>query len=267
MFPPLFTPSSANTETERQRESCLCFPDWDSLVPVSRSSESRHPAAGAEWRVVPGRSGDTGAVVTMCRVNIGPINQPSSFRLQLLSTLWADLGLGPCQVGYQAAEAAAKLALLHLAVCCARLGAGILEQFPPRDAEIEICWCKWLKVWDNVSLNNQEMGSKRVVKWRGRGLRCRPRILRLRCPSLRSIPGPGQIVAPLHADIVTPSSLFNKADLWKFIFEIFWYGKIFGAAYKGATAQCTHYTHCTTWNCMEPKSVLPRTIGHSNKVP
>ena len=145
----------------------------------------------------------------------------SSFRLQLLSTLRADLGLGPCQVGYQAAEAAAKLALLHLAVCCARLGAGILEQFPPRDAEIEICWCKWLKVWDNVSLNNQEMGSKRVVKWRGRGLRCWRRILRLRCPSLRSIPGPGQIVAPLHADIVTPSSLFNKADLWKFIFKIF----------------------------------------------
>ena len=70
------------------------------------------------------------------------------------------------------------------------LGAGILEQFPPRDAEIEICWCKWLKVWDNVSLNNQEMGSKRVVKWRGRGLRCWRRILRLRCPSLRSIPGP-----------------------------------------------------------------------------
>ena len=34
--------------------------------------------------------------------------------------------------------------------------------------------------------------------------------------------------------------MFNKADLWKFIFEIFWYGKIFGAVYKGSTAQCTH---------------------------
>ena len=40
----------------------------------------------------------------------------------------------------------------------------ILDQFPPGGRGIEICWCKWLKVWDNVSLNNQEMGSKRTVK-------------------------------------------------------------------------------------------------------
>ena len=39
----------------------------------------------------------------------------------------------------------------------------ISDQFPPGGRGIEICWCKWLKVWDNVSLNNQEMGSKRTV--------------------------------------------------------------------------------------------------------
>ena len=26
------------------------------------------------------------------------------------------------------------------------------------------CWVKWLKVWDNGTVNNQEMGSKRILK-------------------------------------------------------------------------------------------------------
>ena len=31
-------------------------------------------------------------------------------------------------------------------------------------SERKICWVEWLKVWDNGTVNNQEMGSKRILK-------------------------------------------------------------------------------------------------------
>ena len=185
MFPPLFTPSSPNTRRERDRESLVFVSQIE--IFWSRCLGPRRPEPSGAWS-------RAGAGHRSCGDNVpgkywgDPSGAPSDFGFFPLS--------GPTLASARAKWAIKLQRLLLNWLYYIWLGldvvlrAGILEQFPPRDAEIEICWCKWLKVWDNVSLNNQEMGSKRVVKWRGRGLRCWRRILRLRCPSLRSIPGP-----------------------------------------------------------------------------